>query len=309
MLRYVIKRVLLLIPVLVGVTFITFTLLYITPGDPAKAMLGPSASAEATEQLREQMGLNEPFLIQYGTFMKKLILQQDMGRSYRSKQPVFNIIMSAFPSTLKLSAFAVGLAVLIGIPLGIISAVKQYSIFDNIALVLGLIGISMPVFWLGMLLILQFSARLHWFPSTGFSTLRHMVLPSIALSAQSIAVIMRMTRSSMLEVIRQDYIGTARAKGQKESLVITHHALGNALMPIITTIGLQFGALLGGAVLTEAVFSIPGVGRLMVDSIKMKDFPVVQGGVLFIAVAFSLVNLIVDLLYASVNPKIRAEYK
>lgn len=309
MLRYVLKRILLLLPVLIGVTFITFTLLTITPGDPAKAILGPSATEEAVQIKREELGLNDPFLVQYGRFMSNLVLHQDMGRSYRSKQPVFDIIMSAFPSTLKLAAFAVGIAVVLGVPLGVISAIKQYSIFDNVALVLGLVGISMPVFWLGMLLILAFSVHLHWLPSAGFSTFKHMILPSIALSAQSIAVIMRMTRSSMLEVIRQDYIGTARAKGQKESVVITRHALRNALMPIITTVGLQFGALLGGAVLTEAVFTIPGVGRLMVDSIKMNDFPVVQGGVLFIAVTFSFVNLLVDLLYASVNPRIRAQYK
>ena len=309
MLRYITKRILLLIPVLIGVTLITFTLLYITPGDPARALLGPSANTEQVEQLREEMGLNDPYIVRYGNFLSNLVLHQDMGRSYRAKQPVFSVIMSAFPATLKLAALAVAIAVVIGIPLGIISAVKQYSVFDNVALILGLIGISMPVFWLGMLLILQFAARLHWFPSAGFSTFKHMVLPAIALSAQSIAVIMRMTRSSMLEVIRQDYIRTARAKGQTEAKVIIHHALRNALMPIITTVGLQFGALLGGAVLTEAVFSIPGVGRLMVDSIKMKDFPVVQGGVLFIAVAFSLVNLVVDLLYASVNPKIRSQYR
>lgn len=217
--------------------------------------------------------------------------------------------MQAFPATLKLAAFAVAIAVVIGIPLGIISAIKQYSIFDNTALILGLIGISMPVFWLGMLMILVFAARLKWFPSSGFSTFRHMVLPSIALSAQSVAVIMRMTRSSMLEVIRQDYIRTARAKGQTEAKVITKHALRNALMPIVTTVGLQFGALLGGAVLTESVFTIPGIGRMMVDAIRMKDFPLVQGAVLFIALAFSLVNLFVDILYAYINPRIRSQYK
>lgn len=298
-----------LIPVLLGVTFIVFTLLQITPGDPAKAILGPTADAAAVAQLREEMGLNEPFLTQYGKFVYKLVFEQDMGRSYSSRQPVMSLIMQAFPATLKLAAFAVAIAVVIGIPLGIISAIKQYSIFDNTALILGLIGISMPVFWLGMLMILVFAARLKWFPSSGFSTFRHMVLPSIALSAQSVAVIMRMTRSSMLEVIRQDYIRTARAKGQTEAKVITKHALRNALMPIVTTVGLQFGALLGGAVLTESVFTIPGIGRMMVDAIRMKDFPLVQGAVLFIALAFSLVNLFVDILYAYINPRIRSQYK
>lgn len=309
MLRYIFKRIVMLIPVLLGVTFIVFTLLQITPGDPAKAILGPTADAAAVAQLREEMGLNEPFLTQYGKFVYKLVFEQDMGRSYSSRQPVMSLIMQAFPATLKLAAFAVAIAVVIGIPLGIISAIKQYSIFDNTALILGLIGISMPVFWLGMLMILVFAARLKWFPSSGFSTFRHMVLPSIALSAQSVAVIMRMTRSSMLEVIRQDYIRTARAKGQTEAKVITKHALRNALMPIVTTVGLQFGALLGGAVLTESVFTIPGIGRMMVDAIRMKDFPLVQGAVLFIALAFSLVNLFVDILYAYINPRIRSQYK
>ncbi|MDD7400986.1 MAG: nickel ABC transporter permease [Eubacteriales bacterium] len=309
MLRYIFKRIVMLIPVLLGVTFIVFTLLQITPGDPAKAILGPTADAAAVAQLREEMGLNEPFLTQYGRFVYKLVFEQDMGRSYSSRQPVMSLIMQAFPATLKLAAFAVAIAVVIGIPLGIISAIKQYSIFDNTALILGLIGISMPVFWLGMLMILVFAARLKWFPSSGFSTFRHMVLPSIALSAQSVAVIMRMTRSSMLEVIRQDYIRTARAKGQTERKVITKHALRNALMPIVTTVGLQFGALLGGAVLTESVFTIPGIGRMMVEAIRMKDFPLVQGAVLFIALAFSLVNLFVDILYAYINPRIRSQYK
>lgn len=309
MLRYIIKRILSLIPVLIGVTFITFTLLYMTPGDPAKIILGESAPQEAIDQVREEMGLNDPFLVQYFHFMKRLIFHQDMGKSYITKMSVFDRIMEAFPATLKLAFLSVFIAVLIGIPLGIVSAVKQYSLFDNITLIFGLIGISMPVFWLGLLLILLFSVKLHWLPASGFSNFNQMILPALSLSAQSIAVIMRMTRSSMLETIRQDYIRTVRAKGQKESIVILSHALRNALIPIITVVGLQFGMLLGGAVLTESIFSIPGVGRLMVDSIKMRDFPVVQGGVLFIAVTFSFINLLVDLLYAYVNPKIRSQYK
>ena len=201
------------------------------------------------------------------------------------------------------------LSLVLGIPIGIISAIKQYSIFDMCSMAFALLGISMPVFWLGLLLTLLFSVKLGWLPSSGFNTPLHLILPAVSLGAQSVAVITRMTRSSMLEVINMDYIKTARAKGLHEKTVIIRHALGNALIPIITSAGLQFGTLLGGAVLTESIFSIPGIGRLMVDSIKMRDFPTVQGGVLIIALAFSIVNLLVDLLYAFVDPRIKAQYK
>jgi peptide/nickel transport system permease protein len=201
------------------------------------------------------------------------------------------------------------IAIIFGIPFGIISAIRQYSFFDSVTMVFAMVGLSMPVFWLGILLILFFSVHLRWLPSSGFNTMAAMILPSVTLAAQSIAIVTRMTRSSMLEVVRQDYIRTVRAKGQKESVVIWRHALGNALIPVVTVVGLQFGHLLGGAVLTESIFSIPGVGRLMVDAIKMRDYPLVQGGVLYIAVAFSLVNLLVDLVYAWVDPRIKAQYK
>ncbi len=308
MLKYVVRRIALLIPVILGVTFIVFTLMYITPGDPAKIILGEMATEEAVLQLREEMKLDDPFLVQYGRYMKNLIFHQDIGRSYVTKRPVLQEIKAVFPATFKLASLSIVVGVVVGIPIGILSCVKQYSLFDTIAMIGALIGISMPVFWLGLLLILLFSVKLGWLPASGFSSFKHMILPSLALGAQSVAVITRMTRSSMLEVIRQDYIRTARAKGQKEGKVILRHALKNALIPIITVIGLQFGGLLGGALLTESIFSIPGVGRLMVESIKMRDFPVVQGGVLFIAITFSIVNLCVDLLYAYVDPRIKSQY-
>jgi ABC-type dipeptide/oligopeptide/nickel transport systems, permease components len=298
-----------LIPVLLGVTFIVFSLLYITPGDPAKVILGESAPESAVKELRVQMGLDKPFLVQYGNYVKNLVLHQDIGTSYVSKMPVTEEITNCIPSTIKLAVSSMVIAIIIGIPIGIISAVKQYSIFDTTTMVFALIGISMPVFWLGLLLILLFSVKLQWFPASGYDGLQYMVLPAIALGAQSVSVIARMTRSSMLEVIRQDYIRTVRAKGQKEIIVVLGHALRNALIPIITTIGLLFGNMLGGAILTETIFSIPGVGRLMVDSIKMRDYPVVQGGVLFIALGFSLVNLLVDLAYAYVDPRIKSQYR
>lgn len=307
--KYIMKRLLLLLPVILGVSFVVFSMLYMTPGDPARMALGQQASEEAVMDFREQQGLDDPFLVQYGRYVYKAVFEGDLGRSYTTKRPVTEEIGSVFPTTLKLTILSMIFAVILGIPFGIISAVKQYSKLDTFIMFLALIGISMPVFWLGLLLILGFSVKLGWFPPSGFYSIRHMILPSIALSAQAVAIITRMTRSSMLEVIRQDYVRTARAKGQKEKVVIGRHALKNALIPIITVIGVQFGYLLGGAILTEVVFSIPGVGRLMVESIKMRNYPVVQGGVLYIAIAFSLVNLLVDLLYAYVDPRIKAQYK
>ncbi|MPL97917.1 Glutathione transport system permease protein GsiC [bioreactor metagenome] len=308
MFKYIARRILFLLPVLVGVSFIVFSLLYITPGDPARMVLGDQATEEAVQEFRNKEGLNDPFLVQYGRYVYKAI-QGDIGRSYMTRRPVSDEILSAFPSTIKLAALSMVIAILLGIPFGIISAIRQYSLFDSVTMVFAMVGLSMPVFWLGILLILFFSVQLRWLPSSGFDSLAAMILPSITLAAQSVAIVTRMTRSSMLEVVRQDYIRTARAKGQKESVVIWRHALGNALIPVVTVVGLQFGHLLGGAVLTESIFSIPGVGRLMVEAIKMRDYPLVQGGVLYIAIAFSLVNLLVDLVYAWVDPRIKAQYK
>jgi len=309
MIKYILKRVLALIPVMLLVTLIVFFLMSITRGDPARIVLGESASLEEVEAMRESMGLNDPFIIRYARYVRDLFLHGDLGTSYKSGLPVMKEITSALPSTIKLSLAAIVIAILIGIPIGIISATRQYSFFDNFTMILGLIGISMPVFWLGLLLILLFSVKLGWFPPSGLTSFRHVVLPAFTLGTQSIAVFARMTRSSMLEVIRQDYIRTVRAKGQKESRITLDHVLRNALVPIVTVVGIQFGNLLGGAVLCETIFSINGVGRLMVDAIKQRDFPVVQGGVLFISLAFCLINLIIDIIYAFLDPKIKSQYK
>lgn len=309
MIRYILRRILFLIPVLIGVAFCVFTLLYLTPGDPARMILGDMATESAIREFRAKEGLDSPFLVQFGNYLYKAVRYGDIGRSYITKRPVMDEIMAAFPATLKLSAFAICIAILVGLPCGILSAIKQYSIFDTLTMIFAMVGLSMPVFWLGLLLILYFSVYLRWLPSSGFDTFSAMVLPSLALSAQSISMITRMTRSSMLEVVRADYIRTARSKGQKESVVIWIHALHNALIPVITLCGLQFGHLLAGAILTESIFAIPGVGRLMVESIKARDYPMVQGAVLFVAVAFSVVNLFVDLLYAWIDPRIKAQYK
>ncbi len=306
--KYVLKRLLLLIPVMLGVTFIVFGIMHLTPGSPARLKLGEKATPEQIAALEHEMGLDKPFIIQYGNFVKNG-LKGDFGRSYLSNKPVFEEVLDRFPATLKLAVAAMTIAVVIGIPAGIISATKQYTLVDSVTMVLALIGVSMPVFWLGLMLILIFSVNLGWLPSSGASTWMHLILPSITLGLSSTAIITRMTRSSMLEVIRQDYIRTARAKGVPERKVINKHALRNALIPVVTVIGLQFGSLLGGAVLTESVFSWPGVGKLMIDSIKKQDIPVVMASIIFIAITFSIVNLAVDILYAFIDPRIKSQYQ
>lgn len=306
--KYVLKRLIMLIPVLLGVSFIVFSIMYMTPGDPAQIILGQNANEETIMELREEMGLNDSFLVQFVRFVSGAVTG-DFGRSYQSNRVVFAEILNRFPATLKLAGLGILISVLIGIPVGIISATKQYSMFDNVSMVLALLGASMPCFWAGLMLILVFSVWLGMLPSGGYGGILYYILPAITLGTSSAAAITRMTRSSMLEVIRQDYIRTARAKGVAEKKVITKHALKNALIPIITVIGLQFGYLLGGAILTETVFSWPGVGRLMVDAIKQKDTPMVQGLVVFIAVTFSVVNLLVDILYSYVDPRIKSQYK
>ena len=307
MLKFTMKRLVYLVLVLVGVSFLVFLLLYMTPGDPVRMMLGESATPEAQAELRLELGLDDPFLVQYGRYIKNIVVHQDLGTSYSTRRPVLDEIMTVFPNTVKLATAAIIIAVILGTFLGIVSAVKQNSLLDNAVMVLALIGSSAPIFWIGILMIILFSVNLGWLPPSGFGSFKQLIMPALALGMQSTAVVARMTRSSMLEVIRQDFVKTARAKGQKESVVIMKHVFRNALIPVITVVGLQFGTLLGGAMLTEVVFSIPGVGRLMIEAIKQRDFPIVQGSVLFVAACFSLVNLAVDLLYAVVDPKVSKE--
>ena len=307
MLKFTMKRLVYLVLVLVGVSFLVFLLLYMTPGDPVRMMLGESATPEAQAELRLELGLDDPFLVQYGRYIKNIVVHQDLGTSYSTRRPVLDEIMTVFPNTVKLATAAIIIAVILGTFLGIVSAVKQNSLLDNAVMVLALIGTSAPIFWIGILMIILFSINLGWLPPSGFGSFKQLIMPALALGMQSTAVVARMTRSSMLEVIRQDFVKTARAKGQKESVVIMKHVFRNALIPVITVVGLQFGTLLGGAMLTEVVFSIPGVGRLMIEAIKQRDFPIVQGSVLFVAACFSLVNLAVDLLYAVVDPKVSKE--
>ena len=308
MLKYIGRRLLMMVPVMLGVIIIVFTLLYITPGDPVDTLLGDDATPEMAAQLREELGLNGGYFERLGRYVTGL-LHGDLGVDYATKEPVMDRIIQTFPNSLKLAGCSVVLAVVIGLTLGIVSAVKQYSIFDNVAMALAMVGSAMPKFWEGLRLMLLFALQWKLLPASGIGGWEYMILPAVTIGTSSAAAIARMTRSSMLEVIRQDYIVTAESKGQTELKIIVFHALKNALIPVITTVGIQFGNLLGGAVLTESIFAIPGVGKMMVDAIKARNYPVVQGGVLMVALTFSLVNLAVDILYAFVDPRIRSQYK
>jgi len=304
MTRYIIRRLLIMLPVLWLVTVISFAVVRLAPGDPAVLLAGLATTPEQLELIRARLGLDQPLVTQYFIFISNLI-QGDMGTSIRSGLPVLDEVMNRFPNTLLLAATAMFIASVVGIAVGIITAVKQYSIFDYLSTLLVLIGISAPVFWLAMLLMLLFSLQLGWLPSMGAGSWKHLILPSVSLAAAVTAMIARMTRSSMLDVIGQDYVRTARAKGLTERLVILRHALKNALIPVVTVIGILTASLLGGAVLVEMVFAWPGLGRLLVESILARDYPVVQGVVLVFAFIFILVNLAVDISYAYIDPRIR----
>ncbi len=310
--KYIVRRLVMMIPVLVGVTFIVFFIMSLTPGDPAAIILGDQASSEALALKRVELGLNDPLLVRYATYMGNL-LKGDLGTSYKNQISVAQQVWDKFPNTALLAIAGILVALVIGIPIGILSAKKQYTFMDTSSMVFSLIGVSMPNFWLGLLLSLLFALKLGWLPSQGMGSgfiplMRSLVLPALTLGTGAAATVVRMTRSSMLEVIRQDYISTARAKGITEKQVTNKHMLKNALIPIVTAVGLQFGHLLGGAMLTETIFSWPGLGRLMVDSITSKDIPMVLGAVIFMATMFSFVNLFVDILYAFLDPRIRSQY-
>lgn len=332
MLYYIFKRLFALIPIVLGVALIVFLLVHLIPGDPAQIMLGERATKEMVEALRESMGLNEPLYIQFWGFITNLT-RGELGRSIISNNPVKLELLEKFPATLELSIFAMVFAVLIGVPFGIFAATKQNTWFDNLSMFIALTGVSMPIFWLGLMLIWLFAVSLGWLPPSSrlsigielnelsnfyvldsmvqgnwpalLDSIKHLVLPSVALGTIPMAIIARMTRSSMLEVLKQDFIRTAYAKGLKKQVVIYKHALKNAMIPIITVVGLQFGTLLGGAILTETIFSWPGLGRYLIEAVYSRDFPVVQGGILFFSITFVLVNLIVDLSYGMIDPRIQ----
>lgn len=302
---YVARRLAQTIPVLFGVSLLVFSMLHLVPGDPVKMMLSEFAtSPEQLERLRAQLHLDDPLPVQFGRFVVDAA-RGDLGYSIRSKRPVAQEIAENLPSTLQLAVAGLLVAGLIGIPLGILAAVKQQSWLDAGSMIVALIGVSMPSFWLGLLLIFAFSLHIRLFPATGGGDLRHLVLPAVTLGLGASAIIARLTRSSMLEVLHQEYVTTARAKGLNEFAVIARHAFKNAVIPVLTIFGLQFGQLLAGTVVIETVFSRPGIGRLIVGAILSKDFPLVQGVVLVVAVSYVLVNLCVDVLYAVADPRIR----
>jgi len=305
MLTWILRRVLAVVPVLFGVTLAVFSMLFLVPGDPVKMMLAEFVTnPDQVAQMRAQLHLDEPILQQYGRFVANAV-RGDLGTSIRSRRPVTTEIGENVASTAQLAVAAMLVAVAVGVPLGLLAALSRNSWLDVTSMGTALLGVSMPSFWLGLLLIFVFSLHLAWFPATGGGDLRHLVLPSITLGTIAAAIIARLTRSSMLEVLGQDYVRTARAKGLGGFSVVVRHALKNALIPIITIFGLQFGNLLAGAVIVETVFSRPGLGRLIVGGILSKDFPLVQGTVLFVATVYVLINVLVDVAYAYADPRIR----
>jgi peptide/nickel transport system permease protein len=302
--RYVLVRLLWIIPVLIGVSLLVFGIMKMVPGDAAQVIAGTDASADEVEVIRRSLGLDRPVHEQYLTFVWNS-LHGDFGRSAVTKRPVMDEIAARIWPTAELAVAAFAVSLLVGLPAGIISATRQYTIWDTVATLIALIGVSMPVFWLGLMLVLLFSVGLGWLPSSGAGTPQQLVLPAIALGSASTAIIARQTRSGMLEVLNQDYIRTARAKGLTDWVVLLRHALKNAMIPTVTIAGLQVGYLMGGAVLAETVFARPGLGRLLVDSIARRDIVVVQTTIMLLSVTFVLVNLLVDLLYVRLDPRIR----
>jgi peptide/nickel transport system permease protein len=309
MAKYIVKRLLLMIPVLIGVSFIVFGIMSFTPGDPASAILGTSATKEQIAKLNNELGMNDPFLVRYLRYVGGAI-HGDFGTSYRTRKAVFGEIFSRFGTTFRIDVFAIWLAVLIGVPIGVISAVKQYSGVDFVSTIMAMFFASVPQFWLAMMFVMVFSLKLGLLPSTftGTITLKHYIMPVITLAMATAASILRLTRSNMLETIRQDYVRTARAKGASERKVIYKHALRNALLPVITVVGNEFGYLLGGTVIVEAIFGIPGLGSLTITSIRAKDIPQTTACILFLSLLNVVIVLVVDILYAYIDPRIKAKY-
>jgi ABC-type dipeptide/oligopeptide/nickel transport system permease component len=306
MIRYLIRRLVLTIPVLIGVATLVFSLIHFIPGDPAAAMLGEGATQEEVNQLRERLGLNRPLIVQYASFLEG-VLHGDLGVSLRTDQPVTQQILERMPATAELAFASMAVAIVIAVPLGIIAAVWRGTAIDFGAMTLSLVGISIPNFWLGPLLAIIFAVELGWLPVGGRGTLAHLVLPAVTLGAALAAILARMTRASLLEELREPYVLAARAKGVSRTRAVLHHAFRNSLIPIVTILGLQFGVVLTGAVITETIFAWPGIGRLLIQSINFRDYPLVQGCVLLIAVTYVGVNLLTDLTYSFLDPRIRVD--
>lgn len=308
MYRYVLKRILFLIPTILGVIFIIYFVLNLTPGNPGRSILGVSAPQEAVDQLNEELGYNDPLVVKYFNYIKNIIVNHSFGTSYFTKQSVMDEVLPRFWVTLKLSMIGIVISTLIGVPLGILTAVKQYSIWDYLPSMLAFLLAAVPAFVLGMTLLLVFSLKLNWLPSYGLASWECYIMPSLCMAIPITAFNVRFTKSSMLESIRADYIDTARAKGAKEKTVIWKHALKNALLPVVTNIGLNMGGLIMGAVVAERLFSVPGIGALIVDRINYKDEPVIIAGTIVIAITFTVIMLLVDIIYAFIDPRIKAKY-
>ena len=307
--RYIYKRLLLMIPVVIMVAVLIFTIMYFTPGDPAIIILGPNASLEQLAAKRAELGIDQPYLVQLWNYLKNVFVRFDFGNSFINGRSVSSQIMERFPRTLMIAALSVLLSIVAGVPLGIVASVHQYTWKDNASMFAALIAASMPGFWIAQMMSLLFALKLGWLPATGIDSWKCYILPVVANAIGGIAAMARQTRSSMLEVIREDYITTARAKGQIERKVIYHHALRNALIPIVTCAGGAFGFQLGGALVVETVFSIPGLGKYMMDAINQRDYPSIRGTVIFLAIAFSIVMLVVDIMYAFIDPRIKGQYQ
>lgn len=308
MTKYIIKRLLLMIPVILGVAFLIFTIMNFTPGDPATIILGGNGTPTEIAALNEKLGLNEPFLTRFFEYIKGIVTRFDFGTSYITGRDVRIDILQRFSYSLRIALLSMVFALGFGVPLGIVAAVNRNTWKDNASMSVALLGVSMPTFWFGLMLSIVFALNLRWLPPSGVGSFKHYIMPCLAVSMSGIASMARQTRSSMLEVIRADYITTARAKGQSERVVIYKHALRNALIPVITQAGAVFGLLLCGTLVSETVFSIPGLGTYMITAINSRDYPCIQGSVIFISVTFSLVMLLVDILYAWVDPRIRAQF-
>ncbi len=309
MLRYFIKRLLWMIPIILAVAVTVFTLMIFCPGDPAEIILGSEATQEALDAKRQELGLNDPYFVRLGRFLSDTFIHFDLGVSWKTGIPIGQSIIERLPRTMLLSGITLILSFCVGIPLGILAAVKQNRWQDSLCMFLALIGVSMPNFWLALLLVILFSVKLKWLPALGIGGIKYYILPALSASAAHIASSARQSRSSMLDVIRSDYITTARAKGVPENKVIMKHGLKNALIPIVTMIGTQFGKMLGGALIIETIFSIPGMGSLIITAVNNRDYPVVQTGSIFLAIVFSFSMLVVDMLYAAIDPRIKAQYQ
>lgn len=309
MVKYIIKRLLWMIPIVLGVTVLVFTLMCFTPGNPAETILGATATQEDLDAKTEELGLNDPYIVRLGNYLMQVYVRHDLGSSWITKVDIMSSIAEKLPRTMILSLVTMLIAFGVGIPLGIVAATHQNQWQDSLSMVFALIGVAIPNFWLALLLIILFSVKLGWLPAMGIDAgIKSYILPALAACMGSLATCARQTRSSMLDVIRSDYITTARSKGVPERAVIFKHALKNALIPIITMAGSTFGHLLGGMIIIETVFSIPGMGNYIIGAVNNRDYPVVQGGTIFLAITFSLCMLLVDLLYAAVDPRIKAQY-